>query len=550
MPASFLHGVETFEFNTGPQPIIVVKSAVIGLVGSAPLFASASPLTIAGATVTGPLLVWDPSWMIAAGQYAIDANGNIQKLTNVVLNSWAATTAFASSALIVDSNGNTQRATTAGTTGGSAPTWPAVLGATVTDGTVTWTLVALGKAGVTNVTAPTWSTALNGATSDGAAVTGTLTWTLVALGPIPNLQTATLINSGGSSGGANQSAVFGPLIQGYTIPYALSEIFGQGAGQVIVVNVFDQTRHFTAVAAAAFTFPASGNQVINLGHMGVSAVKVTNSGATVTYVEGSDFTVDHINGLITAVGGGLFGAGATVKVSFNYADPSKVADADLIGAITNGVYTGMQAWKLSYATLGFFPKILIAPEFGAGAHYNRGFDAGGGAGRLAARDASRHADFEPRCDRQRMEHQFRKDNPVRTAGEVLRYWNHAGGNHDFAVGNRRAEPRQRQPRRAVFAVGGGRDGGKGPGEGLLVVALEYSVDRAARPRRECLRIDSGFRRGREQSQCSGNRDGVQRIRDGAQSMGKPERGLSGCHDTGPVYQRAAHDGRNRRVGDA
>src|SRR5216684_1496603 len=90
MPASFLHGVETFEFNTGPQPIIVVKSAVIGLVGSAPLFASASPLTIAGATVTGPLLVWDPSWMIAAGQYAIDANGNIQKLTNIVLNSWAA----------------------------------------------------------------------------------------------------------------------------------------------------------------------------------------------------------------------------------------------------------------------------------------------------------------------------------------------------------------------------------------------------------------------------------------------------------------------------
>src|SRR6266851_8153637 len=272
-----------------------------------------------------------------------------------------------SAALIVDSNGNTQRATTAGTTGGSAPTWPTMLGATVTDGTVTWTLVALGKAGVTNVTAPAWSTALNGSTSDGAAVTGTLTWTLVALGPIPNLQTATLINSGGSSGGANQSAVFGPLIQGYTIPYALSEIFGQGAGQVIVVNVFDQTRHFTAVAAATFTFPASGNQVINLGHMGVSAVKVTNSGATVTYVEGSDFTVDHINGLITAVGGGLFGAGATVKVSFNYADPSKVADADLIGAITNGVYTGMQAWKLSYATFGFFPKILIAPEFGAGA---------------------------------------------------------------------------------------------------------------------------------------------------------------------------------------
>src|SRR5438445_3426721 len=114
MPASFLHGVETFEYNTGPQPIIVVKSAVIGLVGSAPLFASASPLTIAGTagTVSGPLLLWDPSWLAAVGQYAIDANGNIQKVTAVVLAVWQATHVYTSASLIVDSNGNTQRCTT------------------------------------------------------------------------------------------------------------------------------------------------------------------------------------------------------------------------------------------------------------------------------------------------------------------------------------------------------------------------------------------------------------------------------------------------------
>jgi Bacteriophage tail sheath protein len=369
MPASFLHGVETFEYNTGPQPIIVVKSAVIGLVGSAPLFASASPLTIAGisGTVAGPLLVWDPSWLVAVGQYAIDGNGNIQKITAVVLAAWAATHAYVSQNLIVDANGNTQRCTTAGTSGASAPAWATTIGTTTTDSGVTWTLVALGKAGVTGTVAPTWLTALNATTADGTALSGTLTWTLVALGPLPNLQTPILINSGGSSGGANQSAVFGPMIQGYTIPYALNAIFGQGAGQVIVVNVFDQTKHYTTVSATSFTFPASGNQVINLGHMGVANVLVTNSGATVTYVEGADYVIDHVNGLITALGGSLFAAGATVKVSFNYADASKVADADLVGAITNGVYTGMQAWKLSYASFGFFPKILIAPMYGTGA---------------------------------------------------------------------------------------------------------------------------------------------------------------------------------------
>ena len=40
MPASFLHGIETIEISTGPVPITVVKSAVIGLVGSAPLWAA------------------------------------------------------------------------------------------------------------------------------------------------------------------------------------------------------------------------------------------------------------------------------------------------------------------------------------------------------------------------------------------------------------------------------------------------------------------------------------------------------------------------------
>ena len=37
MPANFLHGVETIEIEKGPRPIRAVKSAVIGLVGTAPI---------------------------------------------------------------------------------------------------------------------------------------------------------------------------------------------------------------------------------------------------------------------------------------------------------------------------------------------------------------------------------------------------------------------------------------------------------------------------------------------------------------------------------
>src|SRR5271156_1917079 len=220
MPASFLHGVEVIEVPNGPVPVTVVKSAVIGLVGTA------------------------PSWAVEAPSVAIAPN----------------TPALVSSALDV--------------------------------------------------------------------------------------------------------ANFGPIIQGYSIPYALAAIQEQGAGQAIVVNVFNPSIHFTAIAATAFSFNTQG--AITLGHMGVSNVVVTSNPSGTTYAAGTDYTLDAVNGVITLVptgSGGHIAAGASVLIAFNYADPSKVVDGDVIGAITGGVYTGMQAFQTTYGTLGFFPKILIAPDY-------------------------------------------------------------------------------------------------------------------------------------------------------------------------------------------
>lgn len=53
MPANFLHGVETIELDRGPRPIRTVKSAVIGLVGTAPIWA----LAAADRTLNEPVLV-------------------------------------------------------------------------------------------------------------------------------------------------------------------------------------------------------------------------------------------------------------------------------------------------------------------------------------------------------------------------------------------------------------------------------------------------------------------------------------------------------------
>ncbi len=183
-------------------------------------------------------------------------------------------------------------------------------------------------------------------------------WAVAAPASVPAINTPTLVSS------ARDAANFGPLVRGYTIPYALAAIQNQGAGQAIVVNVFDPTRHFTAVAATAFPFNAQG--AINLGHMGVSSVVVTSDPAGTTYMAGTDYTLDPVNGVITIVpagSGGHIASSATVLVAFNYADPSKVLDSDIIGAVTSGVYTGIQALQTTYGTMGFFAKILIAPGY-------------------------------------------------------------------------------------------------------------------------------------------------------------------------------------------
>jgi hypothetical protein len=73
-----------------------------------------------------------------------------------------------------------------------------------------------------------------------------------------------------------------------------------------------------AVPTAPMTFNGSGQ--ITLGQQNVSAVVVSNTSSGAVYVLGTDYTLDAVNGIITRLTGGTIPAGATVNVSFVYAD--------------------------------------------------------------------------------------------------------------------------------------------------------------------------------------------------------------------------------------
>jgi phage tail sheath protein FI len=264
---------------------------------------------------------------------------------------------------------------------------------------------------------------------------------------------------------ADDAAAFGPEIPGFTIPQALDAIQDQGAATVVVVNVYDPTKHNATVSAETVTLssefrsktahppvedfvlsksgfdytkgthyaldafgnivmeaPAingvapigsfditagsagAGNQVTQVtidsvtlltaavlwvtSHAATAAAvaaaitsgpsnyTATSDGAKVI-ITGTPAQGDSVNGeaITVAVGGnvtvgnlaamagGVPQCGSTVTANYKRLDASLVTNADIIGAVSGNTRTGLEVFDMTKPLMGFKPRILIAPGF-------------------------------------------------------------------------------------------------------------------------------------------------------------------------------------------
>ncbi|HOW51754.1 MAG TPA: phage tail sheath subtilisin-like domain-containing protein [bacterium] len=147
----------------------------------------------------------------------------------------------------------------------------------------------------------------------------------------------------------------------YTVVEATGVItrVAEGSGGTIPALATVKVDYAYAVTAAFNT-----DDEIDLGHVGITGLVVKSSDGVTTYDIDDDYTYDEATGIVTRVSDGDIAAEATVRVAFNYADPSKVVAADIIGTVDgSGNRTGMQALLDSFSKFGFNPKIIIAPGY-------------------------------------------------------------------------------------------------------------------------------------------------------------------------------------------
>src|ERR1044072_532817 len=155
------------------------------------------------------------------------------------------------------------------------------------------------------------------------------------------------------------AAQFGAQIPGFTIPQALEAIISKGAGVVRVVKLYDPATNDKTVAS--YALPAVAGRKTKTLEAPLSAFVLTNNAGDVTYVNGTDYTVDAFGNI--SILSATITEGTVLKASYKALDPSTITNPQIIGSVdgTTNARTGLKCFDLAVSTFGFKAKIFIAP---------------------------------------------------------------------------------------------------------------------------------------------------------------------------------------------
>jgi phage tail sheath protein FI len=176
---------------------------------------------------------------------------------------------------------------------------------------------------------------------------------LVGIAPMGPQNVVTQVNND------TDAAQFGSPLVGFNIPRALKHIFQQGAGTVLVVNVFDPATHTSQVTAEVHTI-ANGKFKLSFNPIGAVAF-TDNSDVASTLVKDVDYSLDEY-GNFTALKS-TAANGTVLKATYKKLNSAAITSAVIIGANTNDTRTGLQCFDVAKNVVGFLPKILLASDY-------------------------------------------------------------------------------------------------------------------------------------------------------------------------------------------
>ncbi|MGI9159427.1 MAG: phage tail sheath subtilisin-like domain-containing protein, partial [Saprospiraceae bacterium] len=156
------------------------------------------------------------------------------------------------------------------------------------------------------------------------------------------------------------ATIFGAELPGFSIPQALSAIYAQGTGTVLVVNIFDPATMTTAVTNETVTVT---NGKAKTAFAPTNTVIVTNNAGTTTYVKDTDYAIDDF-GNLTVLNFTSIVEGSTIKFAYSRLNAASITPSAIIGSVSGaGVRTGFKCLALAYSTFGYTAKVLIAPNY-------------------------------------------------------------------------------------------------------------------------------------------------------------------------------------------